>query len=86
MTFEYLNILISLRLVTVYRPQPQPSLQDFAIFLETLTPEPHHFMIVGDFHFHLNATSDCNAMSFLDLIAFDNLYTAHLYTHISEGS
>ena len=85
-SFEAIQVLLksignlNLRLVNIYRPPPSPAnglgiplfLEEFRTFLEQciLTPEP--LMLVGDFNFHIDRQTDCDAKRFVSILdSFD---------------
>ena len=85
-SFEDIQVLLksignlNLRLVNIYRPPPSPAnglsiplfLDEFRTFLEQciLTPEP--LMLVGDFNFHIDRQTDCDAKRFVSILdSFD---------------
>lgn len=46
---------------------------EFSILLEDLIASPHQLLLSGDFNFHVDDTSNLNAMKFLDLITSADL-------------
>ena len=82
--FEYCEYLLKstiwVRLVVVYRPPPSAAnglttaqfFRDFSTFLECLVLQPIEIIILRDFNFHVDYTSDRDANDFLDFLdAFD---------------
>ena len=81
-SFEYLDALLSnggsaaLRLVIIYRPPPSTEnkltvnmfMSEFSKLLETLTIASGQLLITGDMNFHLDDSSDRDAIAFLDLL------------------
>ena len=85
-SFEFTDVLLKhssscLRLVIVYRSQTMADgtsstakfLEEFASLLESLVTAPGSFLMVGDFHFHVNDTSDRSAQWFFRLLEAFNL-------------
>ena len=54
---------------------------EFPILLEDLTISPHQLLLSGDFNFHVDDTSNLNAMTFLDLIT-----SADLRQHVNGAT
>lgn len=91
-SFETLDCLISgtkaIRLSVVYRPPPSKSnkftvkqfLGEFAEYLAHLVTSPGHLIILGDFNFHVNDSSDRDACSFQDLLSS---YDLHQHVKVS---
>ena len=83
--FEYCEYLLKssiwVRLVVVYRPPPSAAngltsaqfFRAFSTFLECLVPQPNEIIILTDFNFHVDCTSDRDASDFLDLLDAFNL-------------
>lgn len=91
-SFECVEYLLKsnsvwLRILVVYRPPPSTAngltvtqfLSEFTVLLEHLALLPAELLILGDFNFHVDDTSDRNAVEFLSL-----LDTFNLSQHISE--
>ena len=95
-SFEAIQVLLkstgnlNLRLVNIYRPPPSPAnglsiplfLEEFRTFLEQciLTPEP--LMLVGDFNFHIDRQTDCDAKRFVSILdSFDLVQHVACPTH-----
>ena len=83
--FEHCKYLLKstiwVRLVVVYRPPLSAAnglttaqfSRDFSTFLECLVPQPNEIIILTDFNFHVDCTSDRDASDFLDLLDAFNL-------------
>ena len=75
-TFEYLDLLLSLRrrpirIVIIYRPPCKSSisfLNEFSKLLDSVILSPARLLIVGDFNYHVDSSSDTLAANFLHLI------------------
>ena len=71
----------SLRVVIVYRPQTMDNnksstslfFEEFSRLLEALATAPGSLLMAGDFNFHVNVPSDCDAQRFLRLLKTFNL-------------
>ena len=65
-----------LRVIVIYRPPPSTTnglyhelfFNEFASFLEQINSNPGWVLIVGDFHFQVDANHNSNTIKFLDLI------------------
>ena len=56
--------------------------EEFSILLESLTITPEHLLLVGDYSFHVDVTTDREALKFLDLIDSAGLQQwVHVPTH-----
>ena len=85
-SFEFMDLLLkqsstSLRVVIVYRPQTMDNnksstslfFEEFSKLLEALTTAPGSLLMAGDFNFHVEVPSDCDAQRFLRLLETFNL-------------
>lgn len=76
-SFEYLDLLLCMsprpvRVIVIYRP-PNKScltfLDEFSDLLDSIVVSSACLLIVGDFNFHVDSTTDSSAANFLHLIA-----------------
>jgi hypothetical protein len=84
-SFEYMdmvsNVSNPVRIIVVYRPPPSTSngltcesfLSEFRSFLELIILDTGHFIITGDFNFHVDDQNNSQAATFLDIIHSFNL-------------
>ena len=94
-SFEYIDALVKCsnghtRLVTIYRPPPsrlnglnnKTFFDEFATLAEQLVAVPGNLLIVGDFNYHLDASSDTDAKRFNNILESFNLHQhVNLSTH-----
>ena len=92
-SFEYMDIIITscshmpVRLCVLYRPQKFQNKKDtapvffdeFSSFLEDITTASGHLLITGDFNFHVNKSTDREALRFIDIID-----SADLHQHVDK--
>ena len=89
-SFEYIMHLVKvglklIRIVTIYRPPPSSTngltmskfTAEFTMFLEHLLLLPGQIVILGDFNFHIDDSSNVHASEFLELLDVFNL-TQHV--------
>lgn len=80
-SFEHQEVVIQLQgytltLVIVYRPPPNPKnnftvplfLNEFSKLLEAKSASCSKLLVVGDFNFHIDDSSDTDARNFLDIL------------------
>ena len=84
-SFEYMdmvsNVSNPVRIIVVYRPPPSTSngltcesfLSKFRSFVEQIILDAGHFIITGDFNFHVDDQNNSQAAKFLDIIHSFNL-------------
>jgi hypothetical protein len=88
---------VCIRLAVIYRPPPSPKngfticqfLEEFAIFLEKHTLSTGFLLIVGDFNFHWEKTTDANCIKLKNMLDSSNLVQhvkdpTHIRGHILD--
>ena len=80
--FTISSVSSSLRLIVVYRLRPNKTngltsdmfFNEFSILLESLATISGNLLLVGDFNFHVDISTDREAIKFLDLLNSANLH------------